>query len=125
MAMEFIEASAFTRYVHGYLDDESYRALQAELAANPDRGEVIPGSGGFRKVRWADTRRGKGRRGGLRVIYFYFEFEQQIWLMTLYGKNEAADLTTKEKKVLKTAIGLEAKVRSKKRAASRRLRRKR
>lgn len=58
--MEFIEASAFTRYVHHYLNDESYRALQAELAANPDRGEVIPGSGGFRKVRWADTRRGKG-----------------------------------------------------------------
>jgi hypothetical protein len=125
MAMEFIEASAFTRSVHHYLDDESYRALQAELAANPERGEVIPGSGGFRKVRWADTRRGKGRRGGLRVIYFYFEFEQQIWLMTLYGKNEAADLTTKEKKVLKTAIGLEAMVRFQKRAASQRPRRKR
>lgn len=122
MAMEFIEASAFTRYVHDYLDDDSYRALRAELAANPECGEVIPGSGGFRKVRWADARRGKGRRGGLRVIYFYFELEQQVWLMTLYGKNEAADLTPKEKKVLKTAIGLEAKARAEKRAASRRQR---
>ncbi|MGA2985608.1 MAG: toxin [Terriglobia bacterium] len=118
--MEFIEASAFTRHVHHYLDDDSYSALQAELAADPERGEMVPGSGGFRKVRWPDTRRGKGRRGGLRVIYFYFELEYQIWLMTLYSKNEVADLTSKEKKTLKAAIDLEAKVRVEKRARRKR-----
>ena len=81
--MEFFEAPAFTRHVHEYLDDDGYRALQGALAANPILGDVMPGTGGFRKTRWADQRRGKGRRGGLRVIYFYFECVQQIWLMTL------------------------------------------
>jgi hypothetical protein len=58
--------------------------------------EVIQGTGGFRKVRWADPRRGQGRRGGLRVIYYYFEQDMQIWFLTMYGKDEAADLTPKE-----------------------------
>jgi putative transcriptional regulator len=66
--MEFIEAPAFTRHIHEYLDDDSYRSLQEELAANPTLGNVMPGTGGFRKMRWGDPRRGKGRRGGLRVI---------------------------------------------------------
>ena len=77
----------------------------------------MPGTGGFRKMRWADPRRGKGRRGGLRIIYFYFESEQQIWLMTLYGKHEAADLAAKEKKALKAALDLELTARARKRAA--------
>jgi hypothetical protein len=70
--MEFLKAPAFTRYVSGYLTDDEYRELQNRLAAAPDHGDVIPGTGGFRKLRWADPRRGKGRRGGLRVIYYYF-----------------------------------------------------
>ena len=117
--MEFIEAPAFTRHVHEYLDDDGYSALQAELAANPQIGDVMPGSGGFRKARWAASRRGKGRRGGLRIIYFYFESEQQIWLMTPYGKHEAADLTAKERKALKAAMELELKTRVDKRVARR------
>ena len=71
----------------------------------------MPGTGGFRKLRWADPRRGKGRRGGLRVIYYYFPGEQQIWLMTLYDKNEASDLTPKEKQALKRAIETELRSR--------------
>ena len=67
----------------------------------------MPGTGGFRKLRWADPRRGKGRRGGLRAIYCYFPGEQQIWLMTLYDKDEASDLTPKEKQALKSAIETE------------------
>lgn len=97
-AMEFLEAPAFTRYLSDYLDDDAYRAFQAELAVNPEIGDVMPGTGGFRKARWADPRRGKGRRGGLRIIYFYFLAEQQVWLMTLYDKNEATDLSTREKR---------------------------
>lgn len=102
--MEFIEAPAFTRHLSDYLDDEGYREMQMQLAANPELGDLMPGTGGFRKARWVDARRGKGRRGGLRIVYYYFKSEDQIWLMTLYDKNEAADLTAKEKKALKAAI---------------------
>src|SRR3989338_11253786 len=117
--MEFVEAPVFTRCLPGYLDDDAYRTFQALLAANPDLGDVMPGTGGFRKVGYADPRRGKGRRGGLRIIYFYFESERQIWLMTLYGKDEASGLTAKEKQALKGAIDLEKKARSTNRAAHR------
>ena len=118
--MEFIEAPAFTRLLSDYLNDDAYRALQAQLALEPEQGDLMPGTGGFRKLRWADTRRGKGRRGGLRIIYYYFRSHDQIWLMTVYGKNEAEDLTAPEKKALKNAIESELKAR-----AARRTRRKR
>jgi hypothetical protein len=109
--MEFIETPAFTRYLSGYLDDEGYRMFQQELARKPEAGDLIPGTGGFRKVRWGDIRRGKGRRGSLRVIYYHFAAEHQIWRMTLYSKNEAADLTSRERKTLKAAIELECAAR--------------
>jgi hypothetical protein len=109
--MEFIEAPAFTRYFSEYLADEEYRQLQNHLANNPVSGDLMPGTGGFRKLRCADPMRGKGRRGGLRVIYFYFPSDQQIWLVTLYDKNEASDLTPREKKALKIAIGDEMQAR--------------
>ncbi len=72
----------------------------------------MAGTGGFRKMRWADARRGKGRRGGLRVIYYYLASDQQIWLMTLYSKDETADLTAAEKKALKAAIENELALRA-------------
>jgi hypothetical protein len=115
--MEFIEAPAFTRYVSDYLGDDSYQELQSELASNPEFGDLISGTGGFRKLRWADPRRGKGRRGGLRIIYYYFLSAQQIWLMTLYDKNEAVDLTPKQKKALKRSIEAELQAREAKRLA--------
>lgn len=105
--MEFIEAPVFSRYLREYLDDEGYRELQNHLAREPNLGDVMPGTGGFRKVRWADKRRGKGRRGGLRVVYYHFPAEHQIWLLSVYGKDEAADLTATEKKTLKAAIDAE------------------
>jgi hypothetical protein len=61
--MEFIEAPAFTRHLSKYLDDDQYRTLQAWLAVNPELGDLMPGTGGFRKMRWADARRGKGAKG--------------------------------------------------------------
>ena len=112
LSVIFIEAPAFTRHVAEYLDDEHYRVLQTQLAVSPESGDVIPGTGGFRKLRWADRRRGKGQRGGLRVIYYYFSSEQHIWLMTLYDKNEAADLTPGQKKALKAAIEAEVSARN-------------
>ena len=69
--VEFIEARTFTAIVAGYLEDDEYRALQRFLAGDPEAGDVMPGTGGFRKLRWADRRRGKGKRGGLRVIYYH------------------------------------------------------
>jgi hypothetical protein len=102
--MELIEAPAFTRVLSTYLDEDGYRALQQALADRPELGDVIEGTGGFRKLRWPDPRRGKGRRGGLRLIYYFFESAQQIWLMTLYDKDERDDLSPAQKKVLKAAL---------------------
>ena len=74
----------------------------------------MSGTGGFRKARWEDTRRGKGKRGGLRIIYYYLNSDHQIWFFTLYSKNEAVDLTAEEKKVLKKAIQAELDARRRK-----------
>ena len=120
--MEFLEAPAFTRHLPDYLNDGDYRELQARLAANPELGELMPGTGGFRKIRWPDARRGKGRRGGLRIIYYHFKSDHQIWLMTLYDKDEASDLTAKEKKTLKAAIESELAARAGSRSCQGRIR---
>lgn len=109
--MEFVEAPAFTRHLDRYLSDDQYRALQVSLASNPGLGDLMPGTGGFRKLRWPDPRRGKGRRGGLRIIYYHFPDDEVIWLMTIYDKNEAADLSPSEKKALKAAIDAEPSAR--------------
>jgi hypothetical protein len=111
MKLVFLEAPLFTRLLGDYLPDESYRQLQHALMKNPELGAVIPGTGGFRKVRWEDPRRGKGKRGGLRVIYYYLIADHQIWFFTLYDKDEATDLTTGEKKALKKAIEAELEAR--------------
>lgn len=110
-----LEAPVFTRRLPEYLSDEAYRALQVALLENPDFGDLMRGTGGFRKVRWQDPRRGKGKRGGLRVIYYYLAADNQIWFFTLYDKDEATDLTSDEKKMLKRAIQVELKARSRKR----------
>ena len=109
--MELIEAPAFTRLISDYLDDDEYGELQNRLAANPNLGDLMPGTGGFRKARWTDPARGKGRRGGLRIIYYYFPADQRIWLMAVYSKGEASDLTPREKKALKAALGTELRAR--------------
>ncbi|MGA2902721.1 MAG: transcriptional regulator [Candidatus Korobacteraceae bacterium] len=113
--MEFVEAPAFTRFVKNYLRDDDYAALQKRLEQEPEAGDVIPGTGGLRKLRWRDRNRGKGTRGGLRIIYYYFLPDFQIWLMTIYDKDEAVDLTPREKKLLRQAIEAEMEIRQKKR----------
>ena len=121
--MEFIEAPPFARHLAAYLSDDAYKELQSRLAANPELGDLMPGTGGFRKLRWADVRRGKGRRGGLRVIYYHFASDHQIWLVTLFDKDEASDLTPKEKRALKNAIADELHAREIRRTAAGRGRR--
>ena len=80
----FIESSVFGRVLSAYLDDDEYSELQQYLIQNPEAGEVIPGSGGLRKLRWA--RSGVGKRGGLRIIYFVRYRPTEFWMLTLYAK---------------------------------------
>lgn len=115
MKIVFFETPLFTRLLPDYLDDEGYRGLQTALLENPELGDVMPGTGGFRKVRWQDRRRSKGKRGGLRVIYYYLTADHQIWFFTLYDKDEAADLTSEEKRALKQAIQAELAARRRER----------
>jgi hypothetical protein len=108
----FVELPAFERHRSAYLDDEQFAALQQDLMRDPERGDVIAATGGLRKMRCADARRGKGKRGGLRIVYFWWEAKSQVLLFTLYDKDEIADLTTKEKKVLKGLLEWELEARS-------------
>lgn len=103
----FVEAPAFSRYREDYLNDEGFRELQKALAGDPEKGDLIPGAGGIRKLRWGDSRRGKGKRGGLRIIYYCFLSDEEIWLLTLYGKDEASDLSKDEKTQLRRALEAE------------------
>jgi hypothetical protein len=94
--MVFVETTVFSRLLPRYLDDDDYRGLQGHLIERPDAGAVIQGSGGVRKVRWAA--RGKGKSGGVRVIYYWQRADEQIFLLTLYGKGEKEDLSAAELK---------------------------
>ena len=107
----FIELPAFERTRKDYLDDEAYRLLQLELMDNPSAGTVIEGTGGLRKLRQADPRRGKGKRGGLRVIYYWWLGGDQFWLFTVYDKDEADDLSPTQRKLLKQLLKNELKYR--------------
>jgi len=100
----FKELPPFERVRSDYLDDDSFRDLQNLLIKNPQAGAVIEGTGGLRKLRFPDPRRNKGKRGGLRVIYYWWLQGQQFWLFTLFDKDEAADLTAQEKKALKQLL---------------------
>ncbi len=100
--MIFIESTIFTKLLHNYLDDKEFSEFQQYLSANPKAGDVIPGTGGLRKVRWKGS--GKGKRGGTRIIYYWQMAKDRTLLMTIYAKNEVSDLTTQEKKLLKEMV---------------------
>jgi hypothetical protein len=101
MRKTFIETHEFTEWVREYLTDDSIAELQRELLSEPDKGPVMAGCGGLRKVRIADPRRGKGKRGGIRVIHLHVAEADVIFLMDVYGKDEQADLSPGQKKALK------------------------
>jgi hypothetical protein len=88
--MEFIETTAFTKYLYDYLSEEEYFGLQSFLLQNPESGRIVRGSGGVRKVRWAMS--GKGKSGGVRVIYYFKKQDDEIWLLTIYSKNEVENI---------------------------------
>ncbi len=89
--MRFIETPVFTRAVQRQLDDDAYRALQLALVLRPEQGAVIPGTAGIRKMRWASRNRGK--RGGLRVIYYWASREETFYMLYAYSKNQQGDLS--------------------------------
>lgn len=99
--MRFVETSIFTKQVEKLLPDVSYRMLQSSLMYKPDAGAVIKGSGGLRKVRWKLP--GAGKRGSLRVIYF-FDRPETIYMVFMYKKNGQSDLTPEQVKILKKLV---------------------
>ena len=103
----FIELPPFERYRQDYLTDDQYWNLQNFLLLTPKTGDVMAGTGGLRKLRFGDSTRGKGKRGGLRVIYYWYEVKLQFWLFTLYDKDEMSDLGQKERKALMDLLNKE------------------
>ncbi|MEO7478680.1 MAG: transcriptional regulator [Lysobacteraceae bacterium] len=87
---EFIESSVFARHVYDYLAEEEYTDMQWHLSNHPEAGDLIPGSGGCRKLRWGIS--GKGKRGGVRVIYYGQATQGVIWLLTIYAKTRQENL---------------------------------
>lgn len=100
--LTFSETSVFTRQITGLLSDDELNALQWTLMARPDRGDLIRGSGGLRKIRWAGS--GRGKRGGLRVIYYWHVPGSIILFLLAYSKSEHDDLTSAQLKTLKSII---------------------
>jgi mRNA-degrading endonuclease RelE of RelBE toxin-antitoxin system len=94
--MIFIETSLFTKLITDYLNEEEYTNLQQFLLRRPDAGKIIPGSGGIRKLRW--LRGSIGKRGGVRIIYYWKKFDNEIWMLTVYEKSKQEDIP---KKILK------------------------
>ena len=88
--MEFIETSIFTKLIYTYLSDDEYLGLQVFLLKYPEAGKIVPGSGGVRKLRWAMA--GRGKRGGVRVIYFFKKHDNEIWMLTIYGKSQVENI---------------------------------
>ena len=111
MKATFVELPPFQRNRQDYLSDDSFRAFQQMLMDNPDAGDVIEGTGGLRKIRFADEKRGKGKRGGLRVIYYWWVSGKQFWLFTIFNKDEMDDLTTAQRKILKDLLKYEVDAR--------------
>jgi mRNA-degrading endonuclease RelE of RelBE toxin-antitoxin system len=98
----FIETSIFTKVLPNYLSDDDYRGLQSYLLQKPDAGDIVRGSGGVRKVRWATS--GKGKSGGVRAIYYWKKSEHEIWMLTMYSKSERSTIASHILKQIAEAI---------------------
>jgi mRNA-degrading endonuclease RelE of RelBE toxin-antitoxin system len=100
--MVIIETPLFTKRIQELISDEEYRFLQTHLINRPDTGKIIPGSGGLRKLRWSTG--GHGKRGGSRVIYYWFVSKDTILLLFAYPKSEQDDLTRDQIRQLKNIV---------------------
>lgn len=100
--MVFLETPVFTRQIKDLVDDEDCRLLQVRLIANPDAGDLIPRSGGLRKVRMGVA--GRGKRGGARVIYYWVTAKSQIFMLLAYAKNVQEDLTEDQLRLMRELV---------------------
>ncbi|BBL73028.1 type II toxin-antitoxin system RelE/ParE family toxin [Methylomagnum ishizawai] len=100
--MVIIEYPGFTKTIGELMDDEDYRALQNALVENPERGDLIPGTGGLRKIRWSLA--GRGKQGGARIIYYWWTRTSRLYLLLAYPKNVQDNLTPTQAKRLAEAI---------------------
>jgi hypothetical protein len=96
------ETSIFTKIILDAMSDDNYRQLQEELIKKPDLGKIIKGSGGIRKVRW--NMPGKGKRGGMRIIYYWITSEDQIYMLYAYPKAKQENLTPDQLSTLKKVV---------------------
>ena len=103
--MVIVETSVFTRRVQALLPDDEYRKLQVALAHRPQAGAIIPGSGGLRKIRWGMLERGK--RGGVRVIYYWAVKQERLLMLMIFAKSERTDLTAEQLRVLRQIVEAE------------------
>ena len=101
--MEFIETPVFTQLITELLEDNDYSDLQAMLVGNLEAGDLIPGGGGLRKLRWPSPRKQKGKRGGMRIVYYIYS-HHKLYMIYAYDKNEQEDLTKKQLKKLREHI---------------------
>ncbi len=111
MKATFVELPPFERHRKNYLDDQAFSALQQKLMQSPLAGDVIIGTGGLRKLRFSDPARGKGKRSGTRIIYYWWDGGSQFWLFTLYNKDELTDLTNNQRQLLSQMLKQELKAR--------------
>jgi mRNA-degrading endonuclease RelE of RelBE toxin-antitoxin system len=100
--MLFIETPIFTKLVIDLISDDEYRKLQLALVLRPEAGKIITGSGGLRKIRWKSG--GSGKRGGLRLIYFWDVPEDIIYMLLIYKKSKQEDLTLNQLKTLRNLV---------------------
>ena len=107
MQAVFVELPAFERHRAEYLDDPALHALQQALLRHPELGPVVPQTGGLRKLRFALAGSHKGKRAGLRIIYYWWKAGNQFWLFTLYGKREMSDLSEQHKAILRQVLRAE------------------
>lgn len=101
--IEVTELRSFAAKADATLGVAEVHELIDYIAANPDAGDVIPGTGGIRKLRWAAS--GRGTRGGARIIYYYHDDAMPVFLLALYTKGEKIDLTASEKKAMRALVG--------------------
>lgn len=100
--MEFFETPIFTKLITKLISDEEHHLLQLQLSIRPESGDLIRGSGGIRKLRWVGS--GRGKRGGIRVIYYYFKDDAQIYMLYAYPKSKKDDLTADQLKQLRKLV---------------------